>query len=75
MESASEEFLEAGVEPVLPPPTYVGDTARLAFLPAGEFLADLWRGGIMLGAFDQKPAGVGVAAFGEASLTAVVAAG
>lgn len=75
MESPSEEFFEARVEPILRLPTDVGDSAGLALLSAGEFLADLGRGGIMLGAFDQEPAGVGVAAFGEAALTAFVTAG
>ena len=41
-----------------------------AFLPAGEFLADLGRQAVVMGRFDQEQARVPVAAFGDRALPA-----
>ena len=75
MKAPGGQFVESTVEAVLRLPTDLEDRRIDAFLAAREFLADFRWFGVMLAAFDEKPAGVGVAAFGDGTLAALFAAG
>ncbi len=75
MESPGGKFVEPAVEAVLGLPANFDHRGRLVFLPPREFFTDLrWRG-VVLGAFNEQPTGVRVAAFGDGALTAFRAAG
>lgn len=64
MESPGGQFVEPAVETVLGFPAGFEDQVRLAFLPPGQLFAHLRRLGVVLGTFNEQPAGVRVAAFG-----------
>ena len=64
MDPAGQQAHEAAVQAVLRLPTGFEDGGGLAFLSAGQFLANLRGHGVVLAAFNQEPAGVGVPAFG-----------
>jgi hypothetical protein len=61
---------EAAVQPDLCFPTEVLDALGLMFLAFTEFFTDLRRQGVVLRAFDQKPARMGIAALGDCALVA-----
>jgi len=73
--TASQERHEPEVEAVLCLPTGLDDSGRLALLTAGESLAHLRWGRVVLAAFDQEPACVRVAALGNCALATSRSAG
>lgn len=75
MNAACEEVHEAPMKAILSGPTGFKNAGGLALLAAGEGFADLGRTSIVLTAFDEKPASMGIAAFGDGSLAAFVATG
>jgi len=75
MNPTSEEIHESPMKAILSGPTGLENAGGLAFLAAGERLADLGRPGVVLTAFDEEPASVGIATFGDGTLAAFVAAG
>ena len=75
LEAAAPQPVEARVQTVLSPPAHLLGPAIQLRLAHGKFLAHLRRGIVVLRALDQQPAGVRVAAFGDASLLSFVAAG
>src|SRR5205814_7300305 len=60
------------VQAVLRPPTDGPHLPWLTLLASAQFLAHFGRGRVMLGAFHQQPAGVGIAALGDAPLAPFV---
>ncbi len=60
------------MQPVLRPPTDGPHLMGLSLLASAQFLTHLGRGRVMLGAFHQQPARMGIATLGDAPLAPFV---